>query len=316
MTATRYSIDVPDEGGVDTLPSSGAEASPPPVATWLKLVDFALCASILLLIFTEQKIFYFHLVFVLLTFGAFYWQLQGFVLRAGIYVSVITLTLIAFVITGHIHSEELVEIPMMTTILLLVFTIARQRTLAEDALREANDGLEKRVLARTAALRQEVSEHRKTAQTLWASEARYRHLVQLAFEAIVIHTETEILYLNPAGMELFGLVGPTELQGRSFLEFVHPDERESVALSLQQVQSEGKGVPLTERKFIRCDGNEIDVETATISILDNGQAALQTVIRDISIRKQTEQARLDERMSIARPARLDWPELGVLAFKT
>ena len=44
----------------------------------LRLLDLALLVSATLLIFTPAKIFYFHLIFILLVFGAFYWELSAF----------------------------------------------------------------------------------------------------------------------------------------------------------------------------------------------------------------------------------------------
>lgn len=300
MATTRFQQDAPDKVSVCTSAAIGAKTELRRAPSWLKLIDLALLITVLLLILTEHPIFYFHLIFVLLTFGAFHWQFGPYVLRASIIVSITTMAIIVFILSGLIPPGELIEIPMLLFILIMVFTIARQRALAEDALRQTNENLEQRILARTGALHQETLAHQATIQTLRTSEERYRRLVQLSFEAIMIHTENEILSLNPAAMALLGLASAEEIQGRSFWEFIHPDQRDGMANSLCQIREAGIGAPPTEWQLIRLDGHIINVEMATIPIHQNGQPALQSVVRDITARKEAEQARLDERTRIAR----------------
>ena len=267
---------------------------------WLKFLDLALLLNTLLLVLTDAKIFYFHLVFFILTFGAFYWPFRTFVLRSSIYMAMTTALLFSFVLAGNIPAEELIEIPMLTGILVLVFIIAQQRAKAEDNLRKVNRDLEAHVAARTADLLAEIKERQQTEQTLRESEERYRHLVELTFETIVIHTEDKLLYINPSGVKLLNADGAHQLIGKSFLDLVHPDSVEAVQARLQQVKQETKGAPLAEGCFVQADGTSVDVEMVTIPITYHGQAAMQTVVRDIRPRKQAEQARMTERMAIAR----------------
>lgn len=105
-----------------------------PAGNWA--LDVALFTTCTLLAFTHKTIFLFHLVFVLLTLGAFYWQLKGFILRVCTWVLITTAILIYFILAGDLHADELIEIPMLTTILLCVFLIARRRSFAEEKLRE------------------------------------------------------------------------------------------------------------------------------------------------------------------------------------
>jgi len=105
---------------------------------WFALLDLALLASAILLIFTDGTIFFFHVIFVLLTIGAFFWNFRAFAIRAGIWVAVVIAVLLLKVLAGEIPAEELTEIPLLLIILLLVFAIARQRGRAEALLRDQN----------------------------------------------------------------------------------------------------------------------------------------------------------------------------------
>lgn len=267
---------------------------------WIKVIDFSLLLTSLLLLLGHAPIFYFHLIFVLLTLGAFYWRLYAFIWRIALTLSVVTAALVVYVFIGYVPPAELVEIPMLTTILILVFAIAWQRIRAEDGLRDANEELEQRVMARTAELSKEITEREKAEQILRESEERYRQLVHLSFEAIISHTDEKLIHLNPAAMKLLGIANVNDILSQSFLDFVHPDHTTALQAKWQAIQENAKGAPLSEEKLLRVDGDPVDVEIVTIPIMYQGQVALQTVIRDITIRKQMEQARLTERMSIAR----------------
>jgi diguanylate cyclase (GGDEF)-like protein/PAS domain S-box-containing protein len=133
----------------------------------------------------------------------------------------------------------------------------------------------------------DVSDSYRAQQALADSEARYRALVEWSPEAVVVHRDGRVLFGNPAALKLFGAASLQDWQGRSILDFIHP---ESHAVSLARVQSlsAGNPAPMIEQRFLKVDGSVFDVEVQGISINYDGQPALQTLIRDITQRKQAE----------------------------
>lgn len=129
----------------------------------LYLIDIALLVTAVLLRTTEYTVALFHAIFVLLAVGAFFWEFRAFVGRSALWVGVTSLEVYLAVQAGQTQPDELLEIPLLSTILLSVFLIAgrRARTSAELArtsrdLAEANAELERtaqhyRTLFRTAA---------------------------------------------------------------------------------------------------------------------------------------------------------------------
>jgi two-component system nitrate/nitrite sensor histidine kinase NarX len=138
-----------------------------------------------------------------------------------------------------------------------------------------------------AAFNQMVVNLRDLIGQVRESEDRYRRLVELSFDAIIIQQEGNLVYVNPPGVKLLGAPSAEELIGQPILEFTHPDSVEVVQRRMQQLR-EGKGAPLTEEKFIRLDGTSIEVEVAAVPITYQGQPAIQTVIRDITERKRAQ----------------------------
>ncbi len=136
----------------------------------------------------------------------------------------------------------------------------------------------------------DVTERKQAEAALKESEERYRTLVERSPEGIAVHSEGKILYINAAGTKLLGAANQEELIGTQVLDLVHPDYRETVENRIRQVLEEGKQAELTEEKFLRLDGQIIDVEVAGIPIIHQGMPAIQVIIRDITERKRTEGA--------------------------
>ena len=79
-------------------------------AHWLQFVDIAWLGTLFLLMVGDAKIFYFHLLFVVLTFGAFHWSLRDFMWRALIAVTIAYSTLVIFV------TQDLISFPSKMTL--------------------------------------------------------------------------------------------------------------------------------------------------------------------------------------------------------
>jgi len=93
-----------------------------------------LMAITALMFLTNQTVLFFHLIFVTLTLGAFIWKLGPFVARASFWVTITTGTVLAAVMSKRTQGDELIEIPLLTAILILVFLIARRRSEAQEQL--------------------------------------------------------------------------------------------------------------------------------------------------------------------------------------
>jgi len=133
----------------------------------------------------------------------------------------------------------------------------------------------------------DVTERKGAEEALKESEERYRVLVEFSPNSICVHRNGYLLYVNPAGVRLFGATDPDQLIGRSVLDFIHP---ESLAVVTERIRQVGAGatVPLIEEKFITVDGEVRDVEVTSIPIIYERAPAAQVIIRDITERKQGE----------------------------
>ncbi len=132
-------------------------------------------------------------------------------------------------------------------------------------------------------------ERSKTSQSLRESEERYHRLVELSPDAIIVHTEGSIVFVNGAGVRLLAATSSAELIGKPIINFVHADYRESVRKRIDQTLHENIEVPFAEEKFVRVDGVEIQVEVGAVPFIYENEPAVQVVARDISARKLIEE---------------------------
>lgn len=137
---------------------------------------------------------------------------------------------------------------------------------------------------------QEVTERKQAEQELRASEERYRQLVTICPDGILIQRGGIFMFANPAALKLLGAVTPEQVIGHPVLEFIHQDDHELVLERLHRL-AEGEAVPPIEEKWLCLNGTIAHTEVAAVPLLYQNQPAVQVVIRDITERKQLEQQR-------------------------
>jgi PAS domain S-box-containing protein len=138
---------------------------------------------------------------------------------------------------------------------------------------------------------QDITARKQADMELRESEERYRQLVELLPDAIVIDHDGKIVYINPAAVKLTGAHDAAEIIGRSALDFVHPNRRKVVAGLVRESLEKGIPLPLMEEKFIRVDGIPVDGEVTSLPTSYQGKPARQVIIRDITERKRAEEQR-------------------------
>jgi PAS domain S-box-containing protein len=133
-------------------------------------------------------------------------------------------------------------------------------------------------------------ERHRAAAALRESEERYRRLVELSPDAIVILRDGRFTYLNPAAQRLWGASTPRELIGRSILTVVHPDYHEHITEQVDYIQQFQQPTPLAEQKGIRLDGTEIYVEVTGLPFSAEGKSGVLYVFRDVTEKKQARES--------------------------
>jgi PAS domain S-box-containing protein len=118
----------------------------------------------------------------------------------------------------------------------------------------------------------------------------YYRLFELMPDAAWIHQNDQILLANSGILTLLGAHRPGELLGHSPFEFIHPECHDVLRERFAYLSTANEKLPLIEEKLIRLDGAVMVVEVTGMSLDVGGQPAILSIFRDISMRKQAEEA--------------------------
>ncbi|MDD5334600.1 MAG: PAS domain S-box protein [Rhodoferax sp.] len=128
---------------------------------------------------------------------------------------------------------------------------------------------------------------RKLAQArIIDSEERFRTLIEWTREAIAVHRNGLLIYVNPAAIAMFGASSGQDLLGRPVLDFVHPDFLAIVQTRMKNTPVDQVVTPMVEQKFVKLDGTAMDVEIQATRISYAGAPAVQVAMRDVTEHKQ------------------------------
>jgi PAS domain S-box-containing protein len=110
-------------------------------------------------------------------------------------------------------------------------------------------------------------------------------------DAVLIHVDQKIAYVNNQTVRMLGATGPEELIGRDSLSFV-PDGMDHMKELFRSRQERSLAGAVSQspvrQKRVRLDGTVIDVETVSSFIEWEGRPGLIGVMRDITERVEAE----------------------------
>lgn len=136
----------------------------------------------------------------------------------------------------------------------------------------------------------EIEKRKRAEQEIMEREKQYRNLIDLSPMPIAIHIAGEVVYANQKAAELVGAKSAQDFLGRNIMQFVHPDYREIVKKRVVQISKQKKEHTDTiEEKFVRLDGEVIDVEVVSMRVEYHGKNAIQVIIRDMTEEKRAEE---------------------------
>jgi PAS domain S-box-containing protein len=136
----------------------------------------------------------------------------------------------------------------------------------------------------------DVTELRETEMELRQNERRYRTLVEMSPVPIFVHEDGEIVYVNDAMVDLVDAVDRSDVLRTSVERYVDTDEHGDVLEVVRQTQ-QGERSP-TSRPYtvVTLDGTTRHVETTSRPIAYEGDAAVLTIVKDVTARYEYERA--------------------------
>jgi PAS domain S-box-containing protein len=138
----------------------------------------------------------------------------------------------------------------------------------------------------------DITEERKKQEILEKSENTYRNLVETSPNGILIRDDNNILYANPAAIQMLGFKDLQHACGFHLNDLYLPEFIPILKGRLNDIKK-GIHVDYTEVKIKRpIDGKIIEIETIPAKIYYEGRDVFQIVIKDVSLQKRLLEARL------------------------
>ncbi|MHA1597698.1 MAG: putative bifunctional diguanylate cyclase/phosphodiesterase, partial [Alphaproteobacteria bacterium] len=156
---------------------------------------------------------------------------------------------------------------------------------SEAELKQARDDLEVRVEERSRELLEERMLHDS--------------LADLSPDAIVVHKDEIIEYANRSAVEMFGAENSEQLIGKNLYDRISPEFHDLLRSRADKLRKGDERLPFAEVKMLTVDNKVFDAEIVGSHVSVQGNDAVQSIIRDISARKEVEgqliyQANYDE----------------------
>ena len=142
--------------------------------------------------------------------------------------------------------------------------------------------------SRAVGICEDVTERKLAQIAVEESEHRYRTMIEWTPEAIAVHRDWRLLYVNPAAIRVLGGQSADDLLGKNIMDLVHPDFHALVKNRVHSQQATNGSAPLIQEKFVRLDGVIIDVEVQATAIQYGGQTAIQIAMHDVTERIKAE----------------------------
>jgi PAS domain S-box-containing protein len=145
----------------------------------------------------------------------------------------------------------------------------------------------------------DITERKRTEAALRENEEKYRLVVDNAGEAILVAQDGKLVFTNPRTSEMIGH-SREELLGRSFIEFVHPDDRALVADNYRK-RIAGESLPdRYEFRIVGRDGKTRHVEINAVRIDWLGRPATLNFLADVTERRRAEAALVESELTYRR----------------
>jgi len=154
--------------------------------------------------------------------------------------------------------------------------------------------LELRGLAAVLVVVHDVTERKRAEAALRRSEAKHRAILEAALDCIItMDGDGRVSEFNPAAERTFGY-RRADVLGRPLAELIiPPDLRQAHRAGLARHRSTGEHTVLGRRiemRAVRADGREFPVELAITKIQGDGEELYTGYLRDITERKESEDA--------------------------
>lgn len=131
----------------------------------------------------------------------------------------------------------------------------------------------------------DITDQYRAMKALVESEDRYRSVADLSLDALIVHLNGRIVFVNHRAVTITRATGDQDLIGRPITDFVPDSSRDLLQEQFDQVQNSQMMSERREIRLKRIDGAAFEAEVGSAPITHDGTPAILTLLRDITTRK-------------------------------
>jgi PAS domain S-box-containing protein len=120
---------------------------------------------------------------------------------------------------------------------------------------------------RAEGIAQDITERKETERALMDSEARYRTLVELTPQPVLVHRDGVLVYVNEAAVALFGAPDAAALMQKTTKDLIHTDSQAAQTERMKLINAQGGVSSTTQARFLKWDGAVFDVQVQGTAIV-------------------------------------------------
>jgi len=166
----------------------------------------------------------------------------------------------------------------------------RQRLTGSDSSRELLVRARRMADGSTSGMVLDLSDQSRASDGFADVVERYRLLVELSPDMIVVHQQGVVRYMNPTGVKQLGFDSANDVIGRPVLDFIDPSSVPALMQRLRLLDAPGAVSAPTELTIVRKDGSKVVLESQAVHTVWAGQRAQQVFLRDNSVARKAEAA--------------------------
>ncbi len=120
------------------------------------------------------------------------------------------------------------------------------------------------------------------------SEMSFRALIEQSPDALLVHRDLKLIYVNRRAVTYLGHAHADALIGQHIRKIVHPDDLDAIEQRNRGLLATGRPPAQAEFRMQREDGSAVAVEASSILVDFEGKQAVLTIARDCSERRALE----------------------------
>lgn len=123
---------------------------------------------------------------------------------------------------------------------------------------------------------------RHAQERLTRTEESFRTLIEASPDAVIVHRDSRICYLNASAVRILGLADARAGTGLHILDVVHPGDRAWARRRIASLDQQGSTTPFSDTRFLRGDGQTIVLSVGGVRVVFEGEPSTVAVARDVS----------------------------------